>query len=168
MFPPLGLESHHTSASLSVALIAYGCTSRGARQRLQLSLCAPRTQVVENKRQRGSERTVKVLLPLHSGRQDGTVADASRRGPSFWGYATLSQDGVRPPPGRTAPQVLLSLPALQLSRESDELLAPLLTESVQEARSAVSVGDGQRVCLVLHYREVKKEMDDIGSAGLGF
>ena len=74
---------------------------------------------------------------------------------------------MRPPPGRTAPQVLLSLPALQLSRESNELLAPLLTESVQEARSAVSVGDGQRACIVSHYRQVKKEMDDIGSAGLG-
>lgn len=47
---------------------------------------------------------------------------------------------MRPPAGRTIPEILLSLPALQLSRETYELLAPLLTESVQEAGSAVSGG----------------------------
>lgn len=70
--------------------------------------------------------------------RDGSVSAAS-----VWSRpceATLSQDGVRPPPGRTLPEVLLSLPALQLSWQTYELLASLLTKSVQEARSAVSEG----------------------------
>lgn len=84
------------------------------------------------------------------GSQDGSVSDASHWNSTYWGYATFSQDNMRHPPGWTTSQILLSLPALQLSWESNELLTPILTESVQEAGSAVSGVPPRivRVCLV--------------------
>lgn len=66
---------------------------------------------------------------------------------------------MRPPAGRTIPEILLSLPALQLSRETYELLAPLLTESVQEAGSAVSGGGrGQYACGVGTFARLDSNM----------
>lgn len=115
---------------------------------IQLSLCAQRS-VVESKQQQSSERRTaqgSVLLgPVSSfGGRDGSVSDVSCRSGPAQGRAAVPQDGVRPPPGRTISEALLSPPALHLSRESYELLTPLLTEPVQEARSAVS-GDQQTV-----------------------
>lgn len=57
-------------------------------------------------------------------------------------------------PGGAAPQIRLPLPPLQLPRESRELLAPLLPEPVQEARSAVSWGGvgGSGVVVKSHCR----------------
>ena len=123
-----------------------------------VSLCSENASCWRTNDGRAPRERSKVLLPLHSGSQDGTVAGASRRGSSLWGYATLSQDGVRPPPGRAAPQVLLSLPALQLSWESNELLASVLTESVQEARAAVSVeGQSERLSCVALQRDQERD-----------
>lgn len=140
----LDLEARPTGASRSTAHGSRCWTSRGIA-----SVSMPSFVLWEHGRrdkqkqpQRSAQTVRRVLLsasePLRFGGRDGTHSDASHPVRALWGHATVPQDALRPPPGRTGPPILLPLPALQLPREGHEPLAPLLTESVQEARSAVS------------------------------
>ena len=100
--PPLGLESHHTSASLSVALTVYGCTPRGARQCLQLSLCALRTQVVEEQTTAGHRENGQKCSCLF-------IREA-RMGQSQARPAEVPHFGVMPPSPRTVCALRLAEP----------------------------------------------------------
>lgn len=74
-------------------------------------------------------------------RHHGSVSQTPGSGLPHWGHAAFTQDAVRSPAERDAAdpaQVLLPLPALW--PPDRELLATVLTRSVQEARSAVSEG----------------------------
>lgn len=112
----------------------------------KLSLCASRTHLL---------RTATGVLEqqLHLRHRNGTVSDTSHWRDLFWRNTTgLSQDGASSPCGRTVSEVLLLPSALsfQLSRESCELLTPLLPKSLQETRSPVSEAraeDREHICL---------------------
>lgn len=141
-----GLETHHTSASQSMALTVMAAYPEVTPPLNRLFVlwehsCWEQTTAEQ---WANSQRAPSSWAAPSFGSQHGTLSDAPCWSRACWGDAARSQDGVRPPPGRTVPQILLPLPALQLSWESYELLPPLLTESVQEARSAVSGGQ-QRI-----------------------
>lgn len=125
------METQRTSTSLSAAL--GGGSVSGAEWPLCPSGTAEDATGVNQ-----SEGLPLLPAPSPVGSRDGTVSEASRWPPPRRGYSASSQDDVHLPPGRHAPQIRLPLPPLQLRREGRELLAPLLTEPVQEARSAVS------------------------------
>lgn len=127
---PTGSETHHTSTSLSMALTVMAAYTEVTPVLHCLFVHSQTQSLRANNSRAVSEQSKGSCLFPSFGSWDGTVSEASRFNPPCRGHATLSQDGVRSPPGRAAPQVLLSPPALQLSWESYELLAPLLTESV--------------------------------------
>lgn len=91
-----------------------------------------------------AERRAAIVEPEpRLGRHHGSVSQAPGSGLPRRCHAAFPQDAVRSPAERDAAdaaQVLLSLPALRLPGAGHELLATVLTRSVQEARSAVSQG----------------------------
>lgn len=112
------------------------CTSSG-------SVTAPLCLCAREQRAAAERRTAIVEPEPRLGRHHGSVSQAPGSGLPRRGHAAFPQDAVRSPAERDAAdaaQVLLSLPALRLPGAGHELLATVLTWSVQEARSAVSQG----------------------------
>lgn len=98
-----GLESHHTSASLSLAL-TYGCVFRGIAAAQLVSLCFENA-VVENKQQQSSERTVKGLLPLEQ-----SLHSEAKMGQSQTRPTEVPPVGALPPSPRTVCALRLAEP----------------------------------------------------------
>lgn len=141
-----GQETHQTSASLSMALtVMTACPA--APPVLHCLFVLGENKTAAELRARSRRALLRLVRCLRFRCRDGPVSQAPRSRVHCGRRAAVSQDAVCPPPGRAAPQVLLPLPALQLSREGCELLTAVLAQSLQEARSAVSRGP-RRIIIV--------------------
>ncbi|KAE8285870.1 hypothetical protein D5F01_LYC15539 [Larimichthys crocea] len=99
-----GLETHHTSASLSMALTVMVAYPEVSAQRSIVSLCFENT-VVENKQQQSSEKTVKGLLPLEQ-----PLHLEAKMGQSQMRPTEIPPIGAMPPSPRTICAIRLAEP----------------------------------------------------------